>query len=459
MKTDYCRLSSSASTATKLREHIHTSFLRTQPSIGEYYTKGEDYQVFLAGRDIDHDCKFLRSDHQDEILQLCLCAIHNRENKQDKLMLRDRNWGQSQSKHWINSEKPPGRRYQLVKNVEKWEALGPASCWLRHQLITPLQWVRRPATVAPASTSKAFDRTRFHVGHEKNLLGSNKEILEHDKAASWGNTNECPGTGKWLLKSSDLSRRSTVRSLNLWTGIGGAGKVAISKALQSASLGRVSDPRTGSVVFYRTFNEHSRRNELDLLRALLLHLSSQLQDDELNLGYISNSHTSMIFNVPSSNDDSTRMTQNNPLAILEVDQAVFKLVDVLSSRATGNDATDAALTPEIDYFKTKQSWRDKICSLSNILGEIAQYFARTILCLGSTLRSTLLSTMIQRVTIPLMILFADPTTAELPSALLEGSEEMQESAARLPILGAVNDFLREIIGVSCTIESYFDARR
>jgi len=71
----------------------------------------------------------------------------------------------------------------------------------------------------------------------------------------------------------------------MWlNGFAGTGKsVLCSTAIQSALRHRGSDPNIGIAFFYFTFNDESKQAVSNMLRALLLQLSSQLQDGHADL--------------------------------------------------------------------------------------------------------------------------------------------------------------------------------
>lgn len=491
--TDCCGISRSGSTAAELRKCKHTLALRTQPSIDEGCINGEDCQVLLGDQDIWKSSKADWSDRIKAIIMLYLFLVR-------------KDWGYTQPEHWLDPESSPRRRCQ---QIECCEAVESASRWLRRRLIPPCDCgVSRPATVAPISMTQ--NGMRKLVAEVFAWFEVNKKFREYSQK-----TQPAIPFNLWIVGSEEnvdmllseyeierigfykvtvKTESSTILTL-IFRPQQSLAKLLLATfwclEIIAFILNRVSPPLVKLLLDKHTelISEsiHVQNENLSVVnairRCLLLRQSAVDTHDtwrvsRLQMSFVSFSadcsamfakyfNCATAFNTTSISSLITlhlcqeaevfililHNVDDNPLAILEVDQAVFKIVDGLS------DATDAALTPEINHFQTKQSRRDSIWSLGCILGEIAQYFARTILHPGSTLRSTLLSTMIQRVTIPFMILFAGPTTAESPSALLEGSGEMQESAARLLKLGAVKDFLREIIGVSCTIESCFNARR
>lgn len=108
-----------------------------------------------------------------------------------------------------------------------------------------------------------------------------------------------PGTGMWLVKSLVFSRWLAEPNSILWLkGFAGSGKsVLCSTAIQFALRHRGSDPSIGIAFFYFTFNDDSKKDELAMLRALLLQLSGQLQDGEVDLTRL---HLSYKDGIPSS---------------------------------------------------------------------------------------------------------------------------------------------------------------
>ena len=90
-----------------------------------------------------------------------------------------------------------------------------------------------------------------------------------------------PGTGTWLIKSSEFSKWLTQENSILWLrGFAGSGKsVLCSTAIQSVLRYRGYDRGIGIGFFYFTFNNDSKQDSSSMIRALLLQLSSQLQDD------------------------------------------------------------------------------------------------------------------------------------------------------------------------------------
>ena len=101
-----------------------------------------------------------------------------------------------------------------------------------------------------------------------------------------------PGTGLWLLKSDQFSRWLEGKASIIWlTGFAGSGKsVLCSTAIQSVLRRRGYNRNIGVTFFYFTFNDDSKQNESSLIRALLLQLSSQLQDGHTDLAQLHESY-------------------------------------------------------------------------------------------------------------------------------------------------------------------------
>ncbi|KAL9100680.1 MAG: hypothetical protein Q9163_003967 [Psora crenata] len=104
---------------------------------------------------------------------------------------------------------------------------------------------------------------------------------EHNEACE----KKHPGTGTWLVKSSQFSRWLTEENSIMWlNGFAGSGKsVLCSTAILFALRHRRSDPNVGIAFFYFTFNDESKQDVSAMLRALLLQLSSQLRDGHADL--------------------------------------------------------------------------------------------------------------------------------------------------------------------------------
>lgn len=103
------------------------------------------------------------------------------------------------------------------------------------------------------------------------------------------------GTGLWLVKSDQFSRWLVGKNSILWlAGFAGTGKsVLCSTAVQSVLpvlRHRGYDRNIGIAFFYFTFNDDSKQSASSMIRALLLQLSSQLQDGHTELAQLHESH-------------------------------------------------------------------------------------------------------------------------------------------------------------------------
>jgi ankyrin repeat domain-containing protein 50 len=98
-----------------------------------------------------------------------------------------------------------------------------------------------------------------------------------------------PGTGLWFVKGSPFSAWLTKPNSFLWlNGFAGCGKsVLCSTAIQHAFRHRRSKPHVGIAFFFFTFNDDAKQDSSAMLRALVLQLSGQLND---NHGILSRLH-------------------------------------------------------------------------------------------------------------------------------------------------------------------------
>ena len=120
-------------------------------------------------------------------------------------------------------------------------------------------------------------------------------FVDHNAACA----KKHPGTGMWFIKSLQLSRWLAEENSVLWlSGFAGSGKsVLCSTAIQSVLRDRRSDHHIGIGLFYFTFNDDSKQDESAMIRALLLQLSSQLQDGHVDLKRL---HESYKVGIPPS---------------------------------------------------------------------------------------------------------------------------------------------------------------
>lgn len=108
-----------------------------------------------------------------------------------------------------------------------------------------------------------------------------------------------PGTGTWLIKSSEFSEWLIQENSLMWLrGFAGSGKsVLCSTAIQSVLRRRGYDRNIGLAFFYFTFNNDSKQDDSSMIRALLLQLSSQLRDNHADLRQLRESNKA---GIPSS---------------------------------------------------------------------------------------------------------------------------------------------------------------
>ncbi len=97
-----------------------------------------------------------------------------------------------------------------------------------------------------------------------------------------------PRTGLWFVKGSGFSAWLAKPKSFLWlNGFAGCGKsVLCSTAIQHTLRHRRSNPRIGIAFFFFTFNDHSKKDASAMLRALILQLSSQLNDNHALLSQL-----------------------------------------------------------------------------------------------------------------------------------------------------------------------------
>ncbi|KAM5342659.1 hypothetical protein ACJ41O_013625 [Fusarium nematophilum] len=144
-----------------------------------------------------------------------------------------------------------------------------------------------------------------------------------------------PGTGLWFVESSVFSRWLRQPNSFLWVvGFAGCGKsVLVSTALQFANRHRRGNPRVGVAYFYFTFNDESKQDASAMLRALVLQLSSQLNDKHRLLSRLHDSYQH------SSPPDQALLGCLHQL--VQAFQEVYIVVDALdeSPRDTHREAT------------------------------------------------------------------------------------------------------------------------
>ncbi|KAG8533928.1 uncharacterized protein KY384_001669 [Bacidia gigantensis] len=94
-----------------------------------------------------------------------------------------------------------------------------------------------------------------------------------------------PGSGAWLLNDDRFLKWSRGELHLLWiNGFAGSGKsILFFTAVQSLLRRRSSDTSVGVAFFYFSFTDKAKQDENGMLKALLLQLSSQLQNDNTDL--------------------------------------------------------------------------------------------------------------------------------------------------------------------------------
>ena len=115
----------------------------------------------------------------------------------------------------------------------------------------------------------------------RDWLSAPDAAIDHNNAC----IKKHPGTGMWLVKSTEFSSGLTEANSVLWVrGFAGSGKsVLCSTAIQSVLRHRGQDCRVAIAFFYFTFNDNSKQDASSMIRSLLLQLSTQLQDNHTDL--------------------------------------------------------------------------------------------------------------------------------------------------------------------------------
>ena len=112
--------------------------------------------------------------------------------------------------------------------------------------------------------------------------------INHNEACA----KKYSGTGAWLIESPVFTKWLKEENSLLWlNGFAGSGKsILASTVIQFIFRYRKSGPRIGIGFFYFTFNDESKQDELAMLRALLVQLSSQFQDGHRDLAQLHKHH-------------------------------------------------------------------------------------------------------------------------------------------------------------------------
>ena len=131
-------------------------------------------------------------------------------------------------------------------------------------------------------------RTRQISANIRDWLKAPDATVNHNVAFA----KKHPGTGIWLVNSSLFTAWLTEENSFLWlNGFAGSGKTVLSSTtIQFAFRHRGSNPQIGIAFFYFAFNDESKQDESAMLRALLMQLSGQLQDGNLDLTRLHDSY-------------------------------------------------------------------------------------------------------------------------------------------------------------------------
>ena len=105
--------------------------------------------------------------------------------------------------------------------------------------------------------------------------------IEHNAACA----KKHPGTGLWFINSPQFLTWLTEENSVIWlNGFAGSGKsVLCSTAIQFLFRRSSVNSRIGIAFFYFTFIDQSKQDEIAMLRALLLQLSTQLKNNHKHL--------------------------------------------------------------------------------------------------------------------------------------------------------------------------------
>ena len=175
----------------------------------------------------------------------------------------------------------------------------------------------------------------------RDWLSAPDATIEHNAACA----KKHPGTGMWLIKTTQFSKWLTKENSILWLkGFCGSGKsVLCSTAIQSVLRHRAQDRGIGIAFFYFTFNDHSKQSESSMIRALLLQLSSQLQDGNADLTLLRQSY--------GTGMPPTPMLLDYLLRLIHRFRHVYILLDALDE-SPRNVTRDSVL----DALETMREW-------------------------------------------------------------------------------------------------------
>ena len=154
------------------------------------------------------------------------------------------------------------------------------------------------------------------------------------------------GTGAWFIKSASFETWLTEGNSFLWlNGFAGSGKsVLASTAIQFAFRHRRSSSSIGIAFFYFTFNDESKQDESAMLRALMIQLSSQLQDGHLDLARL---HDSFHPGIPPSSVLADYLRR-----LIQRFHHVYIILDALDEVPLGKAREDV-----LDNVEIMQNWK------------------------------------------------------------------------------------------------------
>ena len=115
-------------------------------------------------------------------------------------------------------------------------------------------------------------------------------MIEHNKACA----KKHPGTGLWFIKSPQFLSWLTEGNSIIWlNGFAGSGKsVLCSTAIEFLFRRSSVSSKIGVAFFYFSFSDHAKQDEIAILRALLIQLSSQLKNNHKHLQQLKKTHGS-----------------------------------------------------------------------------------------------------------------------------------------------------------------------
>ena len=165
--------------------------------------------------------------------------------------------------------------------------------------------------------------------------------INHNAACAKGH----PGTRLWFVKSPIFESWLQDGNSFIWlNGFAGCGKsVLCSTIILHTFRHRSSNPRIGIAFFYFAFNDQSKQDASAMLRAVLLQLSTQLQDKHMDLTRLHNSYKPGIPSIPVTLDYLHRLIQRF--------DHVYILLDVLDE-----SPRHQTREPVLDTLETIRNW-------------------------------------------------------------------------------------------------------